>query len=234
MEESKKKRRRTMIPPAHLEKLEELFKSEPWPSRIKKYKLATELSQSEQFVSIWFQNRRARMKKEEPFLRFSKHQSNIDNTSNQYATNLTAISRTPSTTDNQIPAKNEHCHGVSIISKPCILKQGPVKNEEHTSTLEVKDRPINIIHSKSILNTGQTFKIIKRPMKIFIKPKEEMKMDTESSVEVAQEQPRNENSALTINNQDRRDENVVKCEVQVTKLFVNNVFTSRPILDNEL
>jgi hypothetical protein len=60
-----KRRRRTTIPPEHLEKLEELFEEEQWPSREVKAKLAEALGHNENFVNIWFQNKRARVKKEQ-------------------------------------------------------------------------------------------------------------------------------------------------------------------------
>lgn len=61
---SKKRRKRTMISPTELEKLESLFKSEAWPSRVNKVRLAEEIRKTEHFVSTWFQNRRARQKRE--------------------------------------------------------------------------------------------------------------------------------------------------------------------------
>ena len=64
-EQPKKKRKRTIIPPEQVEKLEALFFREQWPSRIRKEDLAQELGQTEHFVSVWFQNRRARQKKED-------------------------------------------------------------------------------------------------------------------------------------------------------------------------
>lgn len=61
----KRKRKRTVIPETHYDKLEKLFQRETWPNRAKKEALAQEIGQSEHFVSVWFQNRRARMKRED-------------------------------------------------------------------------------------------------------------------------------------------------------------------------
>jgi hypothetical protein len=60
----KKKRKRTVICPKELEKLENLFQVEPWPSRSSKETLAFDIGKSENFISVWFQNRRARMRRE--------------------------------------------------------------------------------------------------------------------------------------------------------------------------
>uniref|UniRef100_T1IQQ5 Homeobox domain-containing protein n=1 Tax=Strigamia maritima TaxID=126957 RepID=T1IQQ5_STRMM len=60
----KKRRKRTSITSSQLQKLEQLFKEEPWPSRESKENLAEEIGMSPQFVNIWFQNKRARIKKE--------------------------------------------------------------------------------------------------------------------------------------------------------------------------
>ena len=58
-----KKRRRTVISPDEIEKLEESFGKEQKPDRITKLELAKQLSKSENFVNIWFQNRRAKERK---------------------------------------------------------------------------------------------------------------------------------------------------------------------------
>ena len=63
----KRKRKRTVIPDTHIDKLEKLFQRETWPNRAKKEALALEIGQSEHFVSVWFQNRRARMKREDGY-----------------------------------------------------------------------------------------------------------------------------------------------------------------------
>ncbi|KAL5009279.1 hypothetical protein ScPMuIL_014860 [Solemya velum] len=59
----KGKRRRTMISSAELEQLENYFLQDMWPSRKKKELLAQQMCKSERFVDIWFQNRRARMRR---------------------------------------------------------------------------------------------------------------------------------------------------------------------------
>ena len=58
-----KKRRRTVISPGEIEKLEESFEKEQKPDRITKLELAKQLSKPESFVNIWFQNRRAKERK---------------------------------------------------------------------------------------------------------------------------------------------------------------------------
>ena len=58
-----KKRRRTVISPDEIEKLEESFEKEQKPDRIAKLELAKQLSKPESFVNIWFQNRRAKERK---------------------------------------------------------------------------------------------------------------------------------------------------------------------------
>ena len=58
-----KKRRRTVISPDEIEKLEESFEKEQKPDRITKLELAKQLSKPESFVNIWFQNRRAKERK---------------------------------------------------------------------------------------------------------------------------------------------------------------------------
>lgn len=59
----KGKRRRTMISAIELEQLENYFLQDMWPSRKKKELLAQQMCKSERFVDIWFQNRRARMRR---------------------------------------------------------------------------------------------------------------------------------------------------------------------------
>ncbi|XP_052802942.1 homeobox protein ceh-10-like [Mya arenaria] len=57
---AKKKRKRTVITPDEVDILETSFRSDPRPDRYSKIKLAKEMGKSENFISIWFQNRRAR------------------------------------------------------------------------------------------------------------------------------------------------------------------------------
>ncbi|CAD5114737.1 DgyrCDS3778 [Dimorphilus gyrociliatus] len=71
----KKRRKRTVILPETLKRLEDVFAEERWPSRPAKLKLAQELNQTEQFVNIWFQNKRARMKREQAKIRQETEQS---------------------------------------------------------------------------------------------------------------------------------------------------------------
>ncbi|KAL3873261.1 hypothetical protein ACJMK2_036399 [Sinanodonta woodiana] len=56
----KRKRKRTFITPEEIEKLECLFLEDAKPHRDKKIDLANELGKTENFVNIWFQNRRAK------------------------------------------------------------------------------------------------------------------------------------------------------------------------------
>lgn len=60
---AKKRRRRTIISSKDLEKLEGLFKISKWPDRIQKGRLSKAIGKSENFISTWFQNRRARMRR---------------------------------------------------------------------------------------------------------------------------------------------------------------------------
>lgn len=59
----KKKRKRTVISKKDLEKLEALFQQDKWPDRSKKMHLASVISKSENFISTWFQNRRAKYRR---------------------------------------------------------------------------------------------------------------------------------------------------------------------------
>ncbi|XP_069118585.1 visual system homeobox 1-like isoform X2 [Argopecten irradians] len=59
----KKKRKRTVISKKDLEKLEALFQQDKWPDRSKKMHLASVTSKSENFISTWFQNRRAKYRR---------------------------------------------------------------------------------------------------------------------------------------------------------------------------
>ncbi|XP_060070527.1 diencephalon/mesencephalon homeobox protein 1-A-like [Ylistrum balloti] len=59
----KKKRKRTVIGKKDLEKLEGLFQQDKWPDRNKKMNLAVSISKSENFISTWFQNRRAKYRR---------------------------------------------------------------------------------------------------------------------------------------------------------------------------
>lgn len=58
-----KKRRRTVISPEEMEKLEDSFGKEPKPDRLAKLELAKDLAKPENFINIWFQNRRAKERK---------------------------------------------------------------------------------------------------------------------------------------------------------------------------
>lgn len=60
----KKRRKRSIITPYELIKLEALFKRDRWPSRRHKEYLAQEIGRPVEFVSIWLQNKRQRVKKE--------------------------------------------------------------------------------------------------------------------------------------------------------------------------
>lgn len=60
----KKKRKRTVISSQEISVLEESYKMQPKPDRLAKLKLAKELEKTENFISIWFQNRRARERRE--------------------------------------------------------------------------------------------------------------------------------------------------------------------------
>lgn len=59
----KKRRRRTIINSKDLEKLESLFKTSKWPDRAQKVRLSKAIGKTENFISTWFQNRRARMRR---------------------------------------------------------------------------------------------------------------------------------------------------------------------------
>lgn len=58
-----KKRRRTVITPEEIERLEAEFRKEPKPDRNSKVELAKDLGKTENFINIWFQNRRAKERK---------------------------------------------------------------------------------------------------------------------------------------------------------------------------
>ena len=60
----RRRRKRTVIPSEDLDKLESLFAEDQWPGRLAKKELAAALNKSEQFVSVWFQNKRARVKRQ--------------------------------------------------------------------------------------------------------------------------------------------------------------------------
>ena len=64
-----RKRKRTTISPDQLNLLENLYDDQQWPTKIQKEQLAHDLGRSETFVSVWFQNKRARVKKEEDILK---------------------------------------------------------------------------------------------------------------------------------------------------------------------
>ena len=79
--QTRKRRKRTIISSEQLHKLETSFKREQWPNKYRKEKLATELGSDEQFVSIWFQNKRARVKREEDMSKLGVGQFVTDATS---------------------------------------------------------------------------------------------------------------------------------------------------------
>ena len=60
----KKKRKRTIITPEQLASLNDFFNREQWPNRARKVKLAHEIGMTENFVSVWFQNKRAKIKRD--------------------------------------------------------------------------------------------------------------------------------------------------------------------------
>ncbi|KAJ8045736.1 Retinal homeobox protein Rx2 [Holothuria leucospilota] len=60
---SPKRRRRTTISTEQLQKLEALYDRGQWPSRAAKEALATEINKSINFVNVWFQNKRSRVRK---------------------------------------------------------------------------------------------------------------------------------------------------------------------------
>jgi hypothetical protein len=60
----KKKRKRTVITAEEMIILESSFKMENRPDRLAKMRLAKQLGKNEGFISIWFQNRRARERRE--------------------------------------------------------------------------------------------------------------------------------------------------------------------------
>ena len=63
----KKKRKRTAFSHVQQTKLENAFQKDHWPTRNKKERLAVELDMTLQSVRTWFQNRRAKEKREEDF-----------------------------------------------------------------------------------------------------------------------------------------------------------------------
>lgn len=60
---SKKRRRRTIINSRDLERLENVFKTSKWPDKTQKGRLSKAIGKTENFISTWFQNRRARMRR---------------------------------------------------------------------------------------------------------------------------------------------------------------------------
>ena len=60
---SKKKRKRTVISPQEMDILESSFKQQPRPDRDAKLILGKQLGKTYSFISVWFQNRRARERK---------------------------------------------------------------------------------------------------------------------------------------------------------------------------
>eukprot|EP00057_Strongylocentrotus_purpuratus_P013131 XP_011667605.1 PREDICTED: homeobox protein 10-like [Strongylocentrotus purpuratus] len=80
------RRKRTIITPEQLMKLEELYKQEQWPGRDKKEELAREIEMSTHFVNIWFQNKRSRVKKlvqEEEEMKAMKSRVHVEQDSSQ-------------------------------------------------------------------------------------------------------------------------------------------------------
>lgn len=65
----KHKRKRTKVSLSDSHKLECSFRHESWPNRTRKQKLAMDIGRDEKFVSVWFQNRRAKIKREEEMAR---------------------------------------------------------------------------------------------------------------------------------------------------------------------
>ena len=61
---AKKKRKRTVITPDEVDVLESAFRIQSRPDRYAKIKLAKDLGKTENFISIWFQNRRARERRQ--------------------------------------------------------------------------------------------------------------------------------------------------------------------------
>ncbi len=70
-----KKRKRTVISPEQLQKLERLHSEDSFPSRPQKQHLAKEIGKTEEFINIWFQNKRARIKKEKASLEKSSKEA---------------------------------------------------------------------------------------------------------------------------------------------------------------
>ncbi|XP_074662997.1 uncharacterized protein LOC141915386 [Tubulanus polymorphus] len=62
--ETEKRRIRTVIRKDELALLEEVYYTNQWPSKEEKIRLSDQLGKTQQFVNIWFQNKRARVKKE--------------------------------------------------------------------------------------------------------------------------------------------------------------------------
>jgi Tfp pilus assembly protein FimV len=56
-------KRRHRVPPEHLQVLEEVFAAEPFPHAEAKNELALRLGMTKRSITIWFQNKRARLKR---------------------------------------------------------------------------------------------------------------------------------------------------------------------------
>jgi hypothetical protein len=56
-------KRRHRVPPGHLQVLEEVFAAEPFPHAEAKDVLARRLGMTKRSITIWFQNKRARLKR---------------------------------------------------------------------------------------------------------------------------------------------------------------------------
>ena len=163
----KKKRKRTVIPPSHVEKLESLFCVEQWPNRARKETLANELGQTEHFVSVWFQNRRARYKKEELLARqVGKSNFNLGN-GRKLMCVAPQIEKTPKN-DNMQEADNKD---TSKNIDACQIK--PTELLPFIQRIDI-DRKANETPVKPQLE--------KKVMKILIKPKQEAKLHIDRKI----------------------------------------------------
>lgn len=75
----KKRRKRTVITADEMVILESSFKNENRPDRFAKMRLAKQLGKNENFISIWFQNRRARERREKRLSASETTESSRDN-----------------------------------------------------------------------------------------------------------------------------------------------------------
>lgn len=74
----KKRRKRTVITADEMVILESSFKNQNRPDRFAKLRLAKQLGKHENFISIWFQNRRARERREKRSSTTAGSGDNID------------------------------------------------------------------------------------------------------------------------------------------------------------